>query len=128
MPAFVPKGFYTLEKAVLLLAKERDKPIWETERMTAAEIVAYEGLGETTHYKDLPKTLDAIALGRRGQDGNLPDNLIAERFESYKKCQPILREALHAGELRSVLLIGDRPANAAIRGGLGANQCHDMVR
>jgi hypothetical protein len=99
----VPAGFYALERAVLLLAKELDSPIWETGKMTADEIVAYEGLGQTTHYKGLKSILDGIALNLRDRKGNLPDDTMAQRLASYEKCQGIVREGLLFGDLRSFL-------------------------
>ncbi|UGY16921.1 hypothetical protein HAP48_0005375 [Bradyrhizobium septentrionale] len=46
MADFVPKGFYALERAVLLIARELDERLWDHAKMTLAEINAYERLGK----------------------------------------------------------------------------------
>ncbi|MBB4362187.1 hypothetical protein GGD65_003212 [Bradyrhizobium sp. CIR18] len=104
MADFVPKGFYALERAVLLIARELDERLWDHAKMTLSEINAYERLGETSHFKDLRRTLEGIELSLRDRKtGELPDNSIEERFKSYQESQKLIRTALNAGELRSVL-------------------------
>ena len=60
MADFVPKGYYALEKAVLLIARELNERLWDHAQMTLSEVNAYEKLGEATHYKDLRQTLEDI--------------------------------------------------------------------
>jgi hypothetical protein len=103
---FVPKGFYALEKAVLLIARELNKTLWDHAKMPLAEINAYEWLGEKTHFQDLGKVVREVEVSRRDRKtGKLPDNHIAERLEAYKDAQKLLRGALNAGELRSFFQI-----------------------
>ncbi|WBL78821.1 hypothetical protein I3J27_38835 [Bradyrhizobium xenonodulans] len=104
MADFVPKGFYALERAVLLIARELNESLWDHAKMTLSEINAYERLGETAHYKDLRRTLEGIELSLRDRKtGELPDDSIEERFKAYQESQKLLRTALNAGELQSVL-------------------------
>ncbi|WP_426612243.1 hypothetical protein [Bradyrhizobium sp. McL0616] len=104
MADFVPKGFYALERAVLLIARELDERLWDHAKMTLSEINAYERLGETSHYKDLRRTLEDIELSLRDRKtGELPDDSIEKRFNAYQESQQLLRAALNAGELRSYL-------------------------
>ncbi|MFK4582900.1 hypothetical protein [Bradyrhizobium ottawaense] len=99
----VPEGYYALEKAVLLIAKELDSDIWQTGKMTTNEIVAYENLGQVNHYKNLGQILDDVVANLRDRTGNLPDDTIAQRLASYEKCQGVVKEALLAGDLKSLL-------------------------
>lgn len=123
MADFVPKGFYALERAVLLIARELNEGLWDHAKMTLAEINAYERLGETAHYKDLRRTLEGIELSLRDRKtGQLPDDSIGERFKAYQESQKLLRTALNAGELQSVLQFVrtgerfDQPAEAWAQG------------
>lgn len=102
-----PPGHYPLEKAVLLIAKELDSSIWQTAGMTAEEIVAYEGLGQTTHYNFLGSILENIALNLRDRKGNQPDDGIAQRLASYERCRGLVRGALSKGDLRSFVLFAE---------------------
>lgn len=78
--------------------------------MTADEIVAYESLGQATHFATLKSLLDGVALHRRDRKGDLPDDTIAQRLASYEKCQRLVRDGLSAGDLRSFLHFGsDEP-------------------
>ena len=130
MADFVPKGFYALERAVLLTARELNQRLWDHAKMTLSEISAYEQLGETTHYKDLRRILDGIELSLRDRKtGELPDNAIEERFKSYQESQKLLRTALNAGELRSVLQFPKtRGTIRPIRRALGARKRYELVR
>jgi len=77
MTEFVPKGFYALERAVLLIARELNKALWNHAKMTLAEINAYERLGETTHYKawascfELLRRIDVIEKPASSQTTSL---------------------------------------------------------
>jgi hypothetical protein len=90
----VPEGFYALEQAVLLLAQQDSKELWDATKLTSAELRVYELLGDAVHYQDL----------RRLVFGD-PHRAIEDRLESYERAQHRLREALHSGKVRSVLQI-----------------------
>jgi hypothetical protein len=104
MTEFLPKGYYALERAVLLLARKLDQELWDHAKMTLAEVNEYERLGETAHYAGLRKRLINIEIENDLRDRRtfeLKDDSIKRRFISYHESQKLIRQALHAGELRS---------------------------
>jgi hypothetical protein len=100
MQILIPEGFYALERAVLLLAQQLNKELWDPGKLTSAEVSAYEGLGDTVHYQELRKLL----LGKKGA-ANEPQHGVEERLKTYEHAQRRLREALHSCKVRSYLQI-----------------------
>ena len=100
MQILIPEGFYALERAVLLLAQQLNKELWDPAKLTSAEVSAYQGLGDTVHYQELRKLL----LGKEGAV-NEPRHGIEERLKAYEHAQRRLREALHSRKVRSYLQI-----------------------
>jgi hypothetical protein len=109
MSSFVPTGFYALEKAVLLFAKQLNPDLWNPATMTSAEVGNYEGLGERVHYRDLCKLLRDLQVDEREQKGTVASkkDLIEERLRAYEQAQLLLRAALHAGRVRSFVQISE---------------------
>jgi hypothetical protein len=107
MSRFVPTGFYALERAVLLFAKQLNPDLWDPTKMTSAEVSIYEGLGQRVHYQDLSKLLRGLQVNEGGQTSAVADDLIEERLRAYEQAQLLLRAALHAGRARSFLQISE---------------------
>jgi hypothetical protein len=104
MSKFVPTGFYALERAVLLLARQLNPVLWDPARMSAAELSIYESLGDAVHYQNLSKLLRPLKVNESEKDAA---GLIDERLRGYEQAQRRLRAALHAGSARSFLQISE---------------------